>query len=91
MDAVPQHRYEISPDSIWPLVLALVVACDLLWLIFNPWAYPVGVFVSLIVLAFWFWRGNEPGWLIEGFGRRKRVPTSSQQLGLKKDETPSNY
>jgi cytochrome c oxidase subunit 1 len=90
MDAIPQHRYEISPDSIWPLVLALVVAFDLLWLIFNPWAYPIGIFAGLIVLGFWFWRDNEPGWLVEGMGQRK-TPPSREQLSLNKDETPSHY
>jgi cytochrome c oxidase subunit I+III len=92
LDAIPEHRYEISPDSIWPVVLALVVGFDLLWMIFNPWAYPVGIVAGLIVLAFWFWRGTEPGWATEGIGRKKPGP-KIQQMSLKQDEheTPSHY
>ena len=78
MDAIPQHRYEISPDSIWPLILALVVGADMVWLIFNPWAYPAGIFAGLVVLAFWFWRDSEPGWDIEGIGSRKKVTKPTQ-------------
>ena len=83
---------EISPDSIWPLVLALVVGLDLLWMIFTPWAYPIGVFVGLVVLAFWFWRGNEPGWVVEGI--MSTPPKSkTEQLALKTEDAkaPSHH
>jgi cytochrome c oxidase subunit 1 len=90
LDAIPEHRYEISPDSIWPLALALVVGVDMVAMIFSPWAYPIGILAGLVVLAFWFWRGNEPGWLVEGLGERPRA-REPKQLNLKEHETPSNY
>jgi cytochrome c oxidase subunit 1 len=86
LDAIPEHRYEISPDSIWPLVLALVVGFDLLWMIFSPWAYPAGIIAGLVVLAFWFWRGNEPGWVVEG-GMRTPRHSTTEQLSLKSERT----
>jgi hypothetical protein len=44
------------------------------------------------VLAFWFWRGNEPGWLIEGIGDKKSGPGPSQLLlGKDKHETSGHY
>ncbi len=92
LDAIPDHRYPISPDSIWPFVLAVVTASDLLALIFHPWAYPVGSVVILIVLAFWFWRGNEPGWLIEGIGNKSSGPAPTQMtLGKEEHETSGHY
>jgi cytochrome c oxidase subunit I+III len=92
LDAIPDHRYQISPDSIWPLVLALVVGFDLLALIFHPVAFPIGVAAGLVVLAFWFWRSNEPGWLIEGLGQHGPQP-ASPQLSLKapENETPIHH
>jgi cytochrome c oxidase subunit I+III len=92
LDAIPEHRYEISPDSIWPLVLALVVGFDLLWMIFHPIAFPIGIAAGLIVLAFWFWRGNEPGWLVEGISKRKPKPKPHQfTLKDQEHETQSHY
>jgi cytochrome c oxidase subunit I+III len=83
VDAVPEHRYEISPDSIWPLILALVVGADIVALIFHPIAFPIGLGAALVVLAFWFWRGNEPGWLVEGVGK-ENTQGQAQQMSLKK-------
>jgi cytochrome c oxidase subunit I+III len=60
MEASPEHRYELPEDSIWPLVLGLVVGGTLVGVIFNPWAIPIGALLTYIVLVFWFWRGNEP-------------------------------
>src|SRR4051812_23760130 len=65
MDAQPEHRYELAVDSIWPLVLAIVVGLTMTWFIFSPWAIPVGAFASMLVLFAWFWRGTEPKHLIE--------------------------
>lgn len=60
LDAAEDHRYELAQDSIWPLLLALVVGGSITWCIFNPWALPTGALLSFVVLCFWFWRGNEP-------------------------------
>jgi cytochrome c oxidase subunit 1 len=60
IDAQPEHRYELAIDSIWPLLLAIVVGLTMLWFIFSPWAIPGGALGSCVVLYLWFWRGNEP-------------------------------
>jgi len=65
VDAVPQHRYELATDSIWPLLLGIVVSLTMTFVIFTPWAIPGGMFFSLIVLYAWFWRGNEPKFIVE--------------------------
>ena len=65
MDGAPEHRYELAIDSIWPLVLALVVGGTFVFIIFTPWALPVAMLLSFIVLALWFWRGNEPESVVE--------------------------
>jgi cytochrome c oxidase subunit I+III len=59
-DAEPDFRYELAPDSIWPLALAIVVGGSFIGAIFHPWAIPIGAALTLIVLVLWFWRGNEP-------------------------------
>ncbi|MFN2476976.1 MAG: cytochrome c oxidase subunit I [Chthoniobacterales bacterium] len=66
IDAQPEHKYELAIDSIWPLCLAIVVGATMTWFIFSPWAIPLGALGSLIVLYFWFWRGNEPQPFAEG-------------------------
>lgn len=90
LDAIPEHRYELSPDSIWPFVLAVVVGVDMVAMIFHPLSFPIGIAAGLIVLAFWFWRGAEPGWLIEGVGSKQK-PRGPQQIKFRPNETPSNY
>jgi cytochrome c oxidase subunit I+III len=60
MDAHPQHTYELAGDSIWPLALALAAGGSFIGAIFTPWAIPLGAALSALVLALWFWRGNEP-------------------------------
>ena len=60
IDAMPEHRYELAIDSIFPLLLAIVVGLTMTFVIFTPWALPAGMFFSAIVLFAWFWRGNEP-------------------------------
>jgi hypothetical protein len=60
IDARPEHRYELAIDSIYPLLLAIVVGLTMLWFIFSPWAIPGGAAGSLIILYMWFWRGNQP-------------------------------
>jgi cytochrome c oxidase subunit 1 len=60
IDAVPEHRFELAIDSIFPLLLGLVVGLTMTVVIFTPWAVPGGMFCSMLVLFAWFWRGNEP-------------------------------
>ena len=73
IDAVPEHRYELAGDSIWPLALAIVVGLTMTFVIFTPWAIPGGMFFSLIVLYAWFWRGNEPGFIVEASKPKPQV------------------
>ena len=74
IDAVPEHRYELALDSIWPLALAIVVGLTMTAVIFTPWAIPFGMFFSMLMLFAWFWRGNEPEFLTT---RSKIKPTSA--------------
>jgi hypothetical protein len=60
MEASPEHKYELPEDSIWPLVLGLVVGGTLIGFVFNPWSIPIGALLTYITLVLWFWRGNEP-------------------------------
>jgi cytochrome c oxidase subunit 1 len=59
-DAVPDHRYHMSGDSLWPLALAAASAATLIGFMFHPIAIPIGLVVILIVLAAWFWPSHEP-------------------------------
>ena len=72
IDAVPEHRYELADDSIWPLLLAIVVGLTMTFVIFTPSAVPGGMFGSLLVLYAWFWRGNEPKFLTQAAKRRTK-------------------
>ena len=57
LDAVPDHRYEMSKDSILPLVTAAGVAVTFITGgIFFPWGVLVGVAVTAGGLLAWFWR-----------------------------------
>ena len=60
IDAIPEHRYELAIDSIFPLLLAIVVNLTMTGVIFTPWALPIGMFFSMLALYGWFWRENEP-------------------------------
>jgi cytochrome c oxidase subunit I+III len=80
IDAVPEHRYELATDSIWPLLLAIVVGLTMTFVIFTAWAIPAGMFLSLIVLYAWFWRGNEPRFITETAKPRPQPPTPETGL-----------
>jgi cytochrome c oxidase subunit I len=60
MDAEPEHRHELSEDSLWPFVLAVVSTGTIGGVIFHPIAFPIGLALSFPVLFLWFWRNNEP-------------------------------
>jgi cytochrome c oxidase subunit 1 len=74
MEAVPEHRYELPDDSVWPLVSSIAVCGTLYWVIFNPWAIPIGAGVTYLALALWFWRSNEPAPLTQHRAHIKRPP-----------------
>jgi cytochrome c oxidase subunit I+III len=54
-DALPGHRYRQPHDSIWPLVMALVVGFVFIGSIFTPWAVLVGLGLGFIAFAGWAW------------------------------------
>lgn len=66
LDGIPEHRYQLAGDSIWPLLLALATGGTLLGAIFHPWAVPIGALFVLATLIGWFWRGNEPRVVSQG-------------------------
>jgi cytochrome c oxidase subunit I+III len=80
IDAVPEHRYELASDSIWPLLLGIVVSLTMTFVIFTPWAVPAGMFFSLIVLYAWFWRGNEPKFIVEAAKPRPQISAAQTRL-----------
>ncbi|HZR04412.1 MAG TPA: cytochrome c oxidase subunit I [Candidatus Udaeobacter sp.] len=80
IDAVPEHRYELATDSIWPLLLGIVVGLTMTFVIFTAWAIPAGMFFSLVVLYAWFWRGNEPKFIVEA--AKPKVEMSQPEAAL---------
>jgi heme/copper-type cytochrome/quinol oxidase subunit 1 len=80
IDGIPEHRYELAVDSIWPFVLAIVVSATFAGLVFNGWSLPVGMFLSMIVLFLWFWRGNEPKAVIEAAKYDPVQPPAASQV-----------
>jgi cytochrome c oxidase subunit I+III len=71
MDAQPEHRHELTDDSVWPLALAVVTFGCLLGVIFHPIALPIGLVLAYPVLFAWFWRNAEPA--------RLKISTLRQQ------------
>ena len=80
MDAAPEHRYELAIDSIWPLVLGIIVSATFAGLVFNGWALTIGAFLSMITLFLWFWRGNEPKSVVEAAKHDPTQPAMATQL-----------
>jgi heme/copper-type cytochrome/quinol oxidase subunit 3 len=54
-DAAPDHRYHMANDSVFPFLLAAVVAGTLTGFMFHPLAVPIGIALILLVAALWFW------------------------------------
>jgi cytochrome c oxidase subunit 1 len=60
LDAVPEHRYELCQDSLWPLALSISVVAGSIAVVFHPVAIPIMSGFVFVVLFFWFWRENDP-------------------------------
>jgi cytochrome c oxidase subunit I+III len=60
MDATPEHKYELSGDSIWPLVLGVIVGITFTSVIFHPIALVIGCGLAFLALFGWFWQGVDP-------------------------------
>lgn len=55
-DAIPDHRYDLAGESIWPLTLAATVAAALmLGGIVNPWYAVYFCAAATLALFAWFW------------------------------------
>jgi cytochrome c oxidase subunit I+III len=87
LDAMPEHRYELAIDSIWPFALALAAGGSFIGAVFNAWAIPIGAALSFLVLSLWFWRGNEPKFLLEGIQHTPSSPSHPSKRVL--EETPA--
>jgi len=61
LDARPDHRYQVSAESIWPPLVALSAGAALFFGgIFQPVWAPVGVVIAGLLLYGWFWQGRQP-------------------------------
>ena len=59
LEALPDHRYEIVGDSIYPFILSVAVGATIAGAIFTPWAWVIGAALCLLALIPWFWSGTE--------------------------------
>ena len=73
LDAVPDHRYDLAGESIWPMLLALAVGGTLmLGGIINPWYAVIMTAVTTAVLFGWFWTA------VKLRNKPSAAPTASQ-------------
>jgi cytochrome c oxidase subunit I+III len=59
-DAVPDHRYHMAGDSIWPFLTAVATAGMFTGLIFHPAAFSIGAAAIGACILGWFWPTHEP-------------------------------
>jgi cytochrome c oxidase subunit 1 len=70
LDAAPQHRYEVHPDSIVPLLLSAVTGAGLIaGCVFHPVWVPVATGAAALVLFAWFWTAGLRGQKHKELGR----------------------
>jgi cytochrome c oxidase subunit 1 len=55
LDAIPDHRYDIAGNSIWPLLVALSIGGALIGGMFHPAAPPIALAFMAVFLCCWFW------------------------------------
>jgi hypothetical protein len=58
-DAQPDHKHKHPEASIWPLVLALVMAELWIGSIFTPWAVLGGIGLTLLGMFGWGWQSTQ--------------------------------
>jgi cytochrome c oxidase subunit I+III len=55
MDAEPVLRHTHPNPTVAPLAMAIVISAMLIWGIFTPWAYPIGIAALAVPFAMWAW------------------------------------
>lgn len=58
-DAIPDHRYHMAMDSLYPLCLAITVSCLMTGFIFHWLAVPLAAPVIACILIIWFTPSRE--------------------------------
>jgi cytochrome c oxidase subunit I+III len=70
LDAVPDHRYDLAGETLWPFLLALMTAGTLIaGGMFHPVWAPIGLGLVFVALVGWFWSAT----------RAKKVPTTARR------------
>jgi cytochrome c oxidase subunit 1 len=55
LDAMPDHRYDMAGNSIWPPLVAWSVGFALIGGMFTPWAPVIALVLLTAFLYAWFW------------------------------------
>jgi cytochrome c oxidase subunit 1 len=55
LDAIPDHRYDMAGNSIWPPLVAWSVGFALIGGMFTPWAPVIAAVLLTAFLFAWFW------------------------------------
>ena len=55
LDAEPQGVLILPSPTIWPFLLAIAVALGFIGIIFSPWWFVVGFFLSFFMIVGWLW------------------------------------
>jgi cytochrome c oxidase subunit I+III len=58
-EARPDHRYRITKESIWPFLMAVASAGEMVGLVFHPMSQVIGSIIMFFLLAAWFWPTGE--------------------------------
>jgi hypothetical protein len=79
-DAVPDFRYHMASESIWPLATAVVVGGTLIGLIFHPAAFAVGAIFLFVTLLGWFWPTTEPKPIFHAASHEESPPAQPEAV-----------
>jgi cytochrome c oxidase subunit I+III len=59
LDAEPDHRYQIVGVTAWPFLAAMTTGTMFVFLMFTPWALPIGMVGVVVASVGWFWPRSE--------------------------------
>jgi cytochrome c oxidase subunit I+III len=65
IDAEPDHRETLPGHALAPLAVAVATGVTFVGIIFTPWAFPAGIFVTAVALTGWFWPKDTSRELLE--------------------------